>query len=133
MERIASSSDLQIAIQRVSLLQAESGKQLKMQLLLTYESLQPASLFKNMLNDSSASPGFIDRVLSSLLGLLGGYMSKKLSVGNSDNPFRKVVGSMVQFLITNVIALQPAAIMSIGKFFVCYLIRNKETNSKKTV
>jgi hypothetical protein len=125
MGKIASSSDLKIAIQQVSIAQVQCGKQLKTQLLLTYENLQPVSILKSVMNEAAASPNFIESIVGSLMGLLGGYLSKKISVGTSDNPFRKLIGSALQFTITSIVALHPNAIMSIGKFVLRYMFREK--------
>jgi hypothetical protein len=124
-------SELQTAIHALSIVQAESGKQLKTQLLLTYESLQPVSIFKSVINEAAASPNFIESISGSLMGLLGGYLSRKVSVGTSHNPFRRLIGSVLQFGITNIIALYPNAIMTLGKCILRSIFRKKEKFDKK--
>lgn len=131
MQKDTPYSELQTAIHALSIVQAESGKQLKMQLLLTYESLQPVSIFKSIINEATASPNFIESISGSLMGLLGGYLSRKISVGTSHNPFRRLFGSVLQFGITNIIALYPNAIMILGKCLLRSIFRKKETNSIK--
>jgi len=131
MQKDTPYSELQTAIQALSIVQAESGKQLKMQLLLTYESLQPVSIFKSIINEATASPNFIESISGSLMGLLGGYLSRKISVGTFHNPFRRLFGSVLQFGITNIIALYPNAIMILGKCLLRSIFHKRETNSIK--
>jgi hypothetical protein len=63
------------------------------------------------------------------LGLATGYLSRKIVVGASGNIFRKLLGSILQFGVTNIVAQHPDVIKSIGQFIFQHIFRKKEINS----
>ena len=52
------------------------------------------------------------------MGLLTGYVSKIVTVGNSNNFFRKLLGSVLQFGVTNIVAQHPEIFKSVGQFLM---------------
>lgn len=114
MQTITSTAGLKDAIQ---LLEAEheiKGQLLKEQLYLTYESLKPVNLIRNTLKEISASPYLIDNISGTAMGLASGFLSRKIFVGGSGNLIRKLIGSLLQFGVTNVVAQNSEVIKSVG-------------------
>src|SRR4030042_3487647 len=101
MQNITSTADLKNAIQLLEVEQGIKGQLLKEQFLLTFESLKPVNLLKSTLNDAASSPYLIDNILGNLLGLVTGYLTKKIFIGASGNKFRKLIGSILQFGVVN--------------------------------
>ena len=99
---------------------------LKEQFITTYESLKPVNLLKNTLNEVISSPDLMDNLLGTLVGLSTGYLSRKIVVGASGNVFRKLIGSVLQFGVTNIIAQHPDTIKSVGQFVIERVFRKKE-------
>jgi hypothetical protein len=126
MHTITSSAGLKEAIQILEAEQAIKGQELKQQFHLTYESLKPANLFMSTLNDITSSAGIMDKVLGTTAGLFSGFLSKKLFVGNSGNLFRKLLGSLIQFGVSNLVASHPEAIKTFGQFILSHINRKKE-------
>lgn len=131
MQNVNSYTELQDAIQLLQVEQAEKSQLLKEQLNISYESLKPLNLFKSALNDISSSPGLGENLLGSALGLASGYFSKWLIIGKSGNMARKLIGSVLQFGITNVVAKHPDAIKTFGQFIVKHLRSNKEIKTER--
>jgi hypothetical protein len=131
MEHITSAAELKRVIQRVEIEHAMQGKRLKEQFFLAYENLKPANILKSTLNEITKSPYLIDNVLGATLGLITGYLSKKIAVAGSGNPIRKLIGSVLQFGITNLVAQHPDLIKLFGQFIMQHLFRKKEMNSVK--
>jgi hypothetical protein len=129
MENITSAAELKRVIQRVEIEHAMQGKRLKEQFFLAYENLKPANILKSTLNEITKSPYLIDNVLGATLGLITGYLSRKIAVAGSGNLFRKLIGSVLQFGITNLIAQHPDLIKLFGQFVMQHLFRKKEMNS----
>jgi len=127
MGTITSAAELKNAIQLLELEQTICGQQLKEHFFLTYESFKPASLIRDTLNDIATSPYLADNMLGAALGLVSGYISKKLAVGESSSMLRKLLGSVLQFGVTNLVAQHPETIKSIARFLLQYVIpkRNK--------
>jgi hypothetical protein len=131
MQNITSVAELKNAILFLEDEQAIKGQLLKEQFLLTYESLKPLNLLKNTLKEISSSPYLVDNILGTATGLATGYLSKKVFIGASANIIRKLLGSVLQFGITNAVAQHPDTIRSIGQFILQHILRKKEKNSEK--
>jgi hypothetical protein len=131
MQKVDSYAGLQDAIILMKIEQTEKSKLLQEQLNISYESLKPLNLIKSALKDISSSPVIGENILGSVAGLASGYLSKKIFVGTSGNLFRKLIGSVLQFGVTNVVAKHPDAIRSFGQFIKEHLIKNKETKTSR--
>jgi len=131
MQNITSTAALKEAIQLLEIDQEIKGQILKEQLYITYESLKPLNLLKHTLKEISSSPYLIDNISGSAMGLVSGFLSKKIFVGASGNLIRKLIGSVLQFGITNVVAQNSDVIRSIGQAVFHHFIRKKELNSER--
>jgi len=117
---------------QIQLLEAEQsvkGQILKDQFYIVYENLKPLNILLRTLKDISSSPNLIDNVLSTTIGLASGYLSKKIFIGTSGNLIRKLIGSALQYGITDVVRQHPDTIKSLGQFILQHLFRKKEANS----
>lgn len=130
MQNITSATGLKSAILLLEDDQAVKGQLLKEQFYLTYESLKPVNLLKRTLHDIYSSPYLLDNILGTSIGLASGFLSKKIFVGASGNMIRKLLGSILQYGVTNVVAQHPDAIKSFGQVIMQYLLRRKEKKSE---
>jgi len=126
MQNITNTAKLKDSIQQLEFEQAIKGQILKDQFKLTYESLKPANLFLSALNDISSSPNVMDNVLGTVAGLVSGFVSKKIFVGTSGNLFRKLIGSFLQFGVSNLVANHPGAVKTFGDFISQNFLRSKK-------
>jgi hypothetical protein len=131
MQNITSTAGLKNAIQLLEVEQAIKGQLLKEQFQITYESLKPINMLKSTLKDIISSPSLKDNLLSTTVGLAGGYLTKKIAVGATGKIFRKLIGSVLQFGVTSVVTQHPDAIKSFGKFIIQHISRKKERNSNE--
>ncbi len=119
---------LKEAIQVLEAEQTIKGQALKQQFRLTYESLKPVNLFLSALNDISQSPNVMDNLLGTSAGLVGGFLSKKIFVGTSGNLFRKLIGSFLQFGVSNLVANHLGAIRTFVQL-ISKVIAHKRNNT----
>jgi hypothetical protein len=133
MQNITSIAGLKDAIQLLEIEQGIKGQLLKEQFYLTYESLKPINILKKTLKEISSSPYLIDNISGTAMGLASGFLSKKIFVGTSGNIFRKLIGSILQFGITNVVTQNSDIIKSVGHAIFQYFLRKKEMNSRSRV
>ena len=133
MQNITSIAELKDAIQVLEVEQGIKEKILKEQLYLTYESLKPINILKKTLKEISSSPYMIDNISGTAMGLASGFLSKKIFIGASGSLFRKLIGSILQFGITNVVAQNSSIIKSIGQAIFQHFLRKKELNSDSRV
>jgi hypothetical protein len=131
MQNITSTTALRSAIQLLEVEQGIKGNLLKGQFYLTVESLKPVTLIKNALHDISTSPKLIDNILSTTMGIASGFLTNRVFVGASGSLIRKLLGSVLQFGVTNVVAQHPETIKSLGEVIMQFILRKKAVNSDK--
>lgn len=129
MQNITSKAGLKDAIQLLEADQVLKGLILKDQFYLTYESLKPVNLLMHTLKEISSSPYLIDNISGTAMGLAGGFLSKKIFVGTSGNVIRKLIGSILQLGVTNVVAKNSDIIKSVGQAIFQHFFHKKEMNS----
>lgn len=130
MQNITSIAGLKNAIQLLEAEQAYNGQLLKEQLYFTRESFKPVNLLRGALKDITSSPSFSDNIIGTTIGLAGGYLSKKIFIGTSDNIFRKLFGSILQLGVTKVVAQNPEAIKSFGQYIFQHIFHKNNMNSE---
>jgi hypothetical protein len=126
MQNITSAVELKDAIQLLEAEQSIKGQLLREQLFLTYESLKPINLLKNALKEISSTPYLIDNISGTAMGLLGGFLSKKIFVGASGNLIRKLFGSVLQIGVTNLVAQNSETIKSVGQALIQHFFQKKK-------
>ena len=77
---------------------------LKEQFNETIESLKPINLLKNTFKDVVSSPDLKTTIVKNAIGLATGYLSKKVLIGSSHNPIKKILGTVIEFVVANVVA-----------------------------
>jgi hypothetical protein len=130
MQNITSSEGLKDAIQLLEVEQEIRGQLLKEQLYITYESLKPLNLLKHTLKEITSTPYMLDNISGGAMGLVSGFLSKKIFVGASGNLIRKLIGSLLQFGITNVVAQNSGVIKSVGQALFHHYFHKNELNSE---
>jgi hypothetical protein len=131
MQNITSSAALKDAIQMMEVEQGIQAQLFKDQLLLTVDSMRPVNVLRSTLHDISSSPKLIDNILGLTMGITSGFLTNKIFVGASGNLLRKLLGSVLQFGVTNAVAQHPDTIKSYGQMIMQYLLRRREKNSEK--
>jgi len=131
MQHITSSAGLKDAIQLLEVEQEIKGQLLKEHLYIAYESLKPLNLLKHTLKEITSSPYMIENISGGAMGLVSGFLSKKIFVGASGNLIRKLIGSLLQFGITNVVAQNSGVIKSVGQALFHHFLHKKELNSER--
>jgi hypothetical protein len=104
MQTIKSVADLKSAISALEKKQSVEGRELKEQFLEAYESLKPVNILKNAYNDFVKTADFNGDFIDATISIAGGYLTKKMLVGETHNPFKQFFGSILQMGVTNVVA-----------------------------
>lgn len=114
MKEINSLAQLREEIAELELKQVVAHRELKLQLKITYESLRPANLIKHTLKELTAAPEVKVDFLNSILGIASGFVSKKLIIGNSHNPVKQALGTLLQVGVTNLVIKNGQQIKSVA-------------------
>jgi hypothetical protein len=133
MQPISSTAELKHAIELLEAEQAAKGHLLREQFHITYESLKPITVLRRTLKELTSSQFLIDNIPGAIMGMVSGFLSRKLIVGRSANIFRKLLGSVLQIGVTNVVARKSDAIQSTGLSIFQHYLQKKILNSKTRV
>lgn len=104
--------------ERIRLLQMKKDRELivlKEQAHLAYESLRPINLIKNMFHEVASTPDLKNGIVSNVIGLATGFLSRKVLIGGSHNPIKRIVGALLQFGIANVVSKHADTIKAAGE------------------
>lgn len=99
---------------------------LKEQYKATYESLKPLNLIKNTFKDLTSAPDFKEDLINASISLASGYFSKKIAIGTTNNPFKQLVGSLLQMGVTTLVAQNADGIRAKIIDMASVLIEKKE-------
>jgi hypothetical protein len=133
MQNITSVAGLKNAIQVLEVDQSVKGRLLKEQVYLIYESLKPINILRNSLKELFPSHHLIENMSGTAIGAAGGFLLKKVFVGASANMFRKLIGTVLQFGITNIITKNSDQIKSFAQTIFQHLFSKKEMSTRKSV
>jgi len=131
MQNITSVEELKNAIQSLEVEQADKKNLLKEQFHTTVGSFKPANLIASTLNDIEKSPYLIENILGAAVGLVTGFYSNKLIFNPRGNKLKKLMGVVLQFGVTNLVARNQGTIRAIGQVIFKHLARKKRMNSIK--
>ena len=104
MEKQNAISSLKESIRLLEIKQAEEGAILKEQFAVTFESLKPINLLKNTIKEMTSSVDLKSNLSETIISILAGYLTKKVMVSSKSGPLMKILGSVLQFGVTSVIA-----------------------------
>jgi hypothetical protein len=131
MQNITSTAGLKDAIQLLETEHGIKGQVLRDQFHLTVESLKPLTILKKALYDISTAPNLVDNIMGTAMGIASGFLTNKIFVGSSGGLIRNLLGSVLQFGVSNAVADHPDTIKSYGQMILQYFLRKREKNSDK--
>lgn len=129
MKKISSIAELQESILLLEIQQEYEVQLLKDQFKTTYESLKPINLIKDTLSELSDLSEFKENLLDTSLSLVAGYFSKKIIVGSSNNPFKQILGSLIQMGVTNIVSKNADSIKSVVSDFITNILGKNDQPS----
>jgi len=100
--------------------------QLKDQFHIAYESIKPINLVKNLFHEATSSSEIKNNLLSNVIGFGTGFLSKKLLLGSSHNPIRKVFGTLFEFAVANTVSKHSENIKTIGGNLFKHFFKKKQ-------
>jgi hypothetical protein len=112
MKKITSVVELKESIYLLEIKQANEKQLLKQQFTITYESLQPINVIKKMVGKLTNLPDFKGNILNAVVSLAAGYFSKKIAVGDTNNPVKQLLGVVLQMGVTNAVSKNGEEIKS---------------------
>ena len=103
-KKISTVADLHLAIQQLESRKVDLEEDLKNDFHHIVDSLKPANILKSTLHEVQESVDLKHNLFKVALGLGAGYFSKKLVMGKSAGIVKKLVGTALQYGVTNFVA-----------------------------
>jgi hypothetical protein len=113
MQKITTIAELKSTIHGLENKQAYERDVLKEQLLYTYENLRPINILKNTFKEVYSAPDTKTNMVNTAVGIATGFIAKKVFLGKTQNPFKKLLGFIVEIAIANKVAKNMKRIESI--------------------
>ena len=111
--------------------QAVELKLLKEQFHYTYQTLRPINLIKSTLNEVKSAPEVKTNLFNNAIGLTTGYISKLVLFGASRNPIKKLIGTILQFAVTNIASKHGQEIKLAGENILHRILKLKNNTKKE--
>ncbi|MFM9985950.1 MAG: hypothetical protein ACKVOK_12000 [Flavobacteriales bacterium] len=125
-QSITNQEDLLNAIADLEKKRAIQSDTMRREFWVVYEGLKPVNLIKSAMNDVRESPELTGGIISSALGIASGMITNKLFVGNSHNPLRKLMGTLLMFGVRKLVTENQPVINAIGQG-IMKLTKNKSS------
>lgn len=131
MAKQSSIDSLKESIRLLEIRQVEEGLALKVQFKETFESLKPVNLIKNTINDLANSVEIKNSLFETIVSILTGYLTKKLMISSKSNPIMKILGALLQFGVTSLVAKNAESIRNYVMDLIDRLIHPEEEEEEK--
>lgn len=118
MENSAEYIAITVRIKELEQQQKQEYASLSWQIRETLDTLTPSNIIKTTIHDAITLPAFQDNIIDNAIGIVTGYLSKKTMVGSSKNPFKKLLGSALQWTITSYVSKHADTIKAAGNILV---------------
>lgn len=83
-----------------------------------FSSLSPFEIIKNAISTEHTNESLSSNLMGDVIGMSTGFISKKLMFGTTSNPFKKVIGSIMQFAIARFVANNSERLQAIGEVLI---------------
>ncbi len=114
MQNINNTVQLKIAIQQLEKQQATEWPLLKNQFHSTIESFKLINIIKSSFREGISSPDLLTNTLKAAIGLTTGLVAKKLLIGKTINPFKKMLGIVVEMVVAKKLVNNTNGIKALG-------------------
>ena len=94
---------LQEKITNLEKKRTENLERVKIQFNSTYQELKPSRLLIRIFKDIKEEPQLRSHLFESIISITGGFLSKKIWVGNSHSKFKNLFGYAMQYVTTKII------------------------------
>lgn len=127
METITTLAELKKAIRDLEEKQSAEWLLVKEDSLSAYESLKLINIIKSTLRQTLSAPELKANIADTAIGLTTGFLAKKVIIGKTGNPFKKLLGLILEMTVANKVANNAAAIKTVGGILLDKLTPSKQT------
>lgn len=111
MQSISTGQELKNRIEALEQKAREQELRLKKNFNRAYDSIKPQNLIRNVFSDAIDEPDIRHNLVNTTVGLISGFISRKIIVGSTAGIFRKLAGTAIQYGITKYISNNLTALL----------------------
>jgi hypothetical protein len=126
MKSITTSEELKAAIYDLEKQQADELILLKEQYFKTKEDFKLVNIIKGAFKQVVSAPDLKKDAIDAAIGFTTGIVAKKLMIGKTINPFKKMLGVIVEMVVANKVVKNADGIKSVGSAIINSLFEKKE-------
>ena len=126
MTPINTSLELKAAIEELKARRESDLHNLKDEMEIVGEKLKPGNLLKTIFHDVMDLPDLKTNVLNSAIGLVTGIFAKKLVIGKTINPIKKLLGFALETFVATKITKNADEIKSTGGSILKKIFQKKD-------
>ena len=130
MKSITTSEELKAAILELELQQASELILLKEQYYKTREGFKLTNLIRSKFKETLSDPDLKTDAINAAIGFTSGILAKKLMIGKTINPFKKLLGIAVEMAVASSVVKNADEIKAAGGNIFKMLFRKKEVQEK---
>jgi hypothetical protein len=130
MEKGNKISDLQLQIEALKSQQELDYAEFKVAINNSAKKLNPFSFLSNAVEEISDNPDIKNELVDDSIGIFTGYLFKNIFVGKSSNPFKKILGSLTQFFVSNYVAQHTELIKNTGEKLIQVFLNYKKNRKE---
>lgn len=126
MAKITTSAELREAIRLLEIDREKKLELLKGEVNAVAQSLKPGNIIKGAIQNALDSPNLKDTLINGAIGLITGYLSKKVVLGGGDNnPIKNILGNLIQLGVTTLVSKNVDEVKTTGGNFIKSLLSKK--------
>jgi hypothetical protein len=99
--------------------------------LSAYESFKLINIIKSTLKQTLTAPELKANIADTAIGLTTGFLAKKVLIGKTGNPFKKVLGLILEMTVANKVANNADAIKTVAGILLNKLTPSKQNTVSK--
>jgi hypothetical protein len=131
MQNITTVAELRKVIKELEDKLANEKPLMKKEFLATCKSLTLKNIIKSTFKKAITAPDLKANMADTAIGLTTGFIAKKAMIGKTKNPFKKLLGLILEITVANKIANNADSIRTVGGILLNQLIPSKkECNNK---
>lgn len=131
MKKITNAAELKQQILELEATKEYQHADLKQHFAQVREAFRPANLIKSTVRDVTSTPGIGGKLAGTLVGLLAGYLTKRVVFGSTHNPLKKMAGTLLQMGIAGTIGKNADGLKALGANLVSRVLKRSRNNVHK--
>lgn len=126
MENIQNAADLKAAIAELTIQRATDLFLLKEEFLVTKEKFKLSNIIKSGFKEVTSTPNIATNIMNAAVGLTTGFVTKKILIGKTINPLKKMLGMLMEVFVANKVMSNADTLKSVGSVLLKKILSKKE-------